>query len=412
MRLFALIFFGIVLTCCHASDVSAVSADKLKIAINSAIGYIHRNCDVNGQFTYMQYLDSRKVPYKYNLLRHSGTVYALKMAYDRGYGVEKSGEVISKANEFLSRFIMPLGLRPEASAVWTIPEKLNARAAKGAAISAKLGGAGLGVMALRAEFDLRQRSFSEKERVEFLKKVRALGAFILFMQQPDGSFHSKYIPQIGYDPRFVSLYYPGEAILALVNIFEITGDEKYLKAADHALSFLCKSRAKSGKYPADHWVLIATEAFWRNYPQLSASRTSLDLLVLHSTTIIELMLSQQILHTESPDYGSFRLGGQTCPTAIRVEGMLAAMKFLADNNVLTDDLEHKILQSTGLAVSFLVKSQVKEGELEGGIPRSIRKLPLVMPEAKSNNRRSGEVRIDYVQHALSAFVLYEQLCSP
>ena len=61
-------------------------------------------------------------------------------------------------------------------------------------------------------------------------------------------------------------------------------------------------------------------------------------------------------------------------------------------------------------IAFLVRAQVRSGELEGAIPRAVgsnqpagsRRLPFLDP-------RASEVRIDYVQHALSAMIRYLEI---
>ena len=60
-------------------------------------------------------------------------------------------------------------------------------------------------------------------------------------------------------------------------------------------------------------------------------------------------------------------------------------------------------------MQFLLRSQIQIGEHAGGIPRAIHTLPEDHPQfKKSFNRRATEVRIDYVQHALSAMLQYER----
>ena len=59
---------------------------------------------------------------------------------------------------------------------------------------------------------------------------------------------------------------------------------------------------------------------------------------------------------------------------------------------------------------FLLRSQITSGEYAGAIPRAIQPLPESHPRFnKAFNRRATEVRIDYVQHALSAMLQYQHL---
>ena len=55
-----------------------------------------------------------------------------------------------------------------------------------------------------------------------------------------------------------------------------------------------------------------------------------------------------------------------------------------------------------------MRAQLTEGENKGAIPRAIAFLANT-EKNRAFNRAATEVRIDYVQHALSAFLGYRQL---
>ena len=67
-------------------------------------------------------------------------------------------------------------------AVWSRPDVIHSNAA----MQAKLGGTGLGLVALLS---------ADKMGVETapLETLQALGNFLVYMQNPDGSFVSKYV---------------------------------------------------------------------------------------------------------------------------------------------------------------------------------------------------------------------------
>ena len=63
-----------------------------------------------------------------------------------------------------------------------------------------------------------ERTMPGTTPVEFLRR---LGNFLLFMQNKDGGFYSKFIPEKGgRDDSWTSLYYPGEAALGLIMLSE------------------------------------------------------------------------------------------------------------------------------------------------------------------------------------------------
>ena len=54
-----------------------------------------------------------------------------------------------------------------------------------------------------------------------ISQLQALGRFIIFLQKADGSFYSKYGANGKPVEDWQSLYYPGEAALGLIALYEI-----------------------------------------------------------------------------------------------------------------------------------------------------------------------------------------------
>jgi hypothetical protein len=280
-------------------------------------------------------------------------------------------------------------------AVWSEPEVNRS----GEPLRAKLGGTGLGLVALLS---------IEKLHPGFtpLSDLQALGRFIVFMQKGDGSFYSKYIPSLGgrWD-EWQSLYYPGEAALGLLMLYEKDPSDVWIESAADALAYLARSRKNSTDIPADHWALLATEKMLslENTDELSVSR---ELLINHAIQISDAMLQHQIEDPERPEYaGGFSEDGRTVPTATHLEGLQAAL------NVLPLDHENRKHINTAVArgLSFLLRAQISEGEFIGGFPRAAGKIDRGIADTDESNRRASEVRIDYVQHALSAMIQYVNL---
>ena len=83
-----------------------------------------------------------------------------------------------------------------------------------------------------------------------------------------------------------------------------------------------------------------------------------------------------------------------------MEGLLAALTFLPDEQ---GELRREIRRAADRAMRFLLSVQVREGTLAGAIPRA------ASLNGQAPNSRTRSVRIDYVQHALSAMMQYQAL---
>ncbi|GHV18434.1 hypothetical protein AGMMS49959_00170 [Planctomycetales bacterium] len=389
-----------------ANATADAPSPALTAAIADAVDYLTRNQLPNGEFIYRRHLDARQYPYKNNLLRHSGTVYALGMARDfyarRGEvaAAQKIAAAIRHANGYLRKFIAPVAGEKEILAVWTPRELLDELAPRGSPVVAQLGGSALGILALLAETGASDAA--PDTAPENLATAQSLGRYLLSQQRADGSFIAKITAGSHREDSFVSLYYPGQALLALVELYRRDGDRRWLNAAIRGGKYLSLSRELSGDYPPDHWLLIAGERLLPVLPPV-ALWTRAEFF-RQTRKICEVILRAQLVdYALAGEYGAMRIGGQTAPTATMAEGLLAAINYLPPADAA---LRARLQLAAARAVRFLLRAQIKTGAERGGVPHS---STADLLRAAPERRRAGEIRIDYVQHALSAFVRFAEM---
>jgi hypothetical protein len=103
--------------------------------------------------------------------------------------------------------------------------------------------------------------------------------------------------------------------------------------------------------------------------------------------------------------GSLAQNGAVTPTATRLEGLQAALTFLPADHPIVPHIRAAIARG----VDYLLRAQLKAGPYVGGFPGVITAVPETgAPAVHALNIEATEVRIDYVQHALSALVQYLQ----
>ncbi len=383
----------------HADRLNAgsfVDAAQLNQAIHASAGYLINQCGRDGQFVYRINLNPAYQPKKkYNFLRHAGTVYALA-SYDRTYPHHLNRDAVRRATDYLKKFaIAPLPDNGRVLAVWSDPTITRSRKP----MQAKLGGTGLGLVALLSVENIMPGTTS----IDYLRK---LAEFIIFMQKTDGSFFSKYIPKTGgRDDSWTSLYYPGEAALGLLMLYEKDPSIVWLQAAADGIAHLARKRKGLEVVEADHWALLATAKLLPLYDrcrQPVPREAILDHAVQICDSIVYRIPDKSASGIKNQGYVE---DGRTTPTATRLEGMLAILEFLpADER----DLRKRMVDTIHGGVRFLLRSQIRSGNYAGAMPRAIHPLPRMHPlYSKAFNRRATEVRIDYVQHALSAMLQYE-----
>lgn len=381
----------------HKSLAVKPTTAHVNEAIQRAATYLMKQVEANGQFEYRINLDSSiELEPKYNILRHAGSLFAMSTYYER-QPTDEMKLAIKLGSDYLRNDSIASVLdNKNMLAVWSRPEV----AQNSAPVQAKLGGTGLGLVALLSADKIGVKNTP-------LKDLQALGEFLVYMQNPDGSFVSKYIPsQGGKQLDWHSLYYPGEAALGLVMLYQKDGDEKWLMSAVKTLQFLANKRKNAKEVEADHWALLATEQLLAT-DAFDTTGVSRELLIQHGVQVADTILKSQITSPVKNTilYGGFTSDGRVTPSATRLEGLLAAYNFIPK----THDVSQRLAKAIPLGILFLVRAQVVEGDFSGAFPRAVTKLYGSSEDVRNFNRRATEVRIDYVQHALSALMQYRQL---
>src|SRR5699024_1236113 len=93
---------------------------------------------------------------------------------------------------------------------------------------------------------------------------------------------------------FTSHYYPGEAILALVRLYQIDKKEVWLDVAEKAANFLINIRDKNDTIDTiahDHWLLYGLNDLYRERNK--------DMYLDHSFFIAEAIMKTQITETNA-----------------------------------------------------------------------------------------------------------------
>ncbi|MBN1606121.1 MAG: hypothetical protein JW940_05785 [Polyangiaceae bacterium] len=232
-------------------------ARELKSALVQAGRYMARMVQSDGTYCYEYSPTTDECLPGYNLLRHAGTTYSLYQVA-RATGESQLFESAERATRWLRRQVRQVDGDPS-------------RAFLLEGDKAKLGAAGLALIAL-AE---REKALSDGRDRNLMKR---LVQFIISQQRPDGSFDSYF----GWNPKVdvptrISIYYPGEAILALVRHHGLERDPRALGSARRGADYLVNRRWRWAGVelyvPPDAWLAqalseldaIAPEDWLRDY---------------------------------------------------------------------------------------------------------------------------------------------------
>ena len=351
--------------------------------IGLSMHYIYRNILENGRFQYRNHVNP-KIKYEnttYNALRHAGVLYSLYM-YEK-YGLEKKyHEVRVKASKyFIDRYIKKL--KDDKYVVASIPEE------EGIKINiAKSGAAGVALSALCNLY---------QEDVISLEVLQGLGEYLLFMQNDEGNIYAYYdLDNNAVNTVAEAIFYPAEAAVGLLYLYEIDPQEKWLNAAKKALNYIVKTRKKLDlEIPFDHWSVLAIEKLFKDK---LATPEEFNTYRAYAEQMAIPMLSQQITNPNNSYYGAFKDNVRPCSLGTIMEGM-ASIYFCTDS----EDLKKILFKSMSIGNLFLSKVQVKTGVQAGGLPNSAN---WVRPEVTPN---ASIIRIDNVQHVVTGWLKFQNI---
>ncbi len=343
--------------------------------------YLIRVTNKDGSFNYRYYPDEDRVSGSYNLLRHAGTCYSM---YEL-YRVTWNRELLRAANNamsYLPQFIKPYG-KSNSTILCLVDDNGEV----------KLGLAGLAVIAWVEQM----KAAGNKKQ---LPMAQALARYIRASQLSSGKFISKRTYSTGKASDFESRYYPGEAILALVRLYSFDRDPAWLDVAEKAAKYLI-TRSETTENTAelihDHWLLYGLNELYRHRPD--------SMYLKRAFRTAQSMHARQVRQSEYSDHlGGFPNPPRITSTATRSEGLVATWH-LAKDFGFHKEAEH-ILDTLVKATAYQLRGQY------GPESAMYFKRPDKVLGGFRNSMTGYDIRIDYVQHNLSAMLGLHRILTP
>ncbi len=367
--------------------VSAVVVYRRLVAESPALGaaraggdYLLRHLDARGQFDYLYNPLTDKVAAVYNILRHAGTTYSLLELYE-ATGKKKYLAGGERALQYLVGYIKPCGVARQALCVVDEDDDV------------KLGGNGLAILALAKYNEVTGSDIYNDE-------AKKLADWILSVQTASGEFAVHKMSAAGIPaPGFVSGYYPGEAVFGLTRLYEATGEDKYLAAARQGARWLIEVRDRGlaeSELAHDHWLLYGLNELYDYDPN--------PLYVAHTEKIVNSI--ERLQHQNLTGERWFWNGGyynppRSTPTATRSEGLAAAYR-LFQKSGRTDRLTDTY-DALERGIAFELSTQITKNKVR------ILDLPARAQGGFGESLTELSVRIDYVQHNISALLAFERI---
>ena len=355
-----------------------VTRQNIEQAIVDAADWVVRAERDDGRFHYMYTpLNDEFLDPSYSLGRHAGTTLFLLQTYDYT-GEPNYLDTAERALQYLWDLTLQSCGQNDVACVATETE-------------ARLGHSAIAVAA-----------FVEHHLVtgqpESLERARALGRFLVMMQKPDGDFYHRYHLTDGINREAQSFYYTGEAVFALARLATVDPDESaWRDSVRQTLDFWIGdywSHFSGGFYfVEEHWTCLAIEAAHDLFLDDRYDQFCFDIAHFYARLIHDENSSPFLDFPGGIGFGVF-FPPHTTPTAARTEAIVAAYRI----SVARGEPDLELAAAIRSTYGFMLAAQYGESHnplfpnpdrANGGF----RESPLV-----------PLVRIDYNQHAGSAFI--------
>lgn len=223
--------------------------------------------------------------------------------------------------------------------------------------------------------------------------MRALARFILAQQYGDGHFRANSdLPDdaSGKKRKREPIYYQGEAALGLVRLYAVDTQPSYLDAAEKAADYVVQVRDADLSLDSqehDHWISYAFNDLYR--------LTKNEAYVEHAYKIARaIMAKQHAAGPTSPDWAGTFYEGQTTPGSTRLEAYAADIAL----SRFAGRPDAWLLAPASQVAASMLGQQFRPDD-DYWLPD-----PAKAAGGVRESLYVQDVRVDYVQHAMSAWL--------
>lgn len=357
-----------------------VTPEALLRDVHAGADYLARMTHPDGQFEYKYDPVTDTGAKGYSMLRHAGTIYAMMCAYDEEHDPSWL-DAAKRAIGYMKAHSVAVG---DTTYITDGTEEEQQ----------KVGGAGLALVAFA------QYATSTGDKSD-LEAMRAMARFILKQQYADGHFRAnedvtREAPK-GPKLKKETWYYPGEAMLGLMRLYAIDPDPNWLAAAQHAADFLINvrdvKRTIKDQIP-DHWLSYALHDLY----VVTKNRAYAE----HANKIAEEIMGANRRFELLPMddlHGAFVEEGESTLSATRLEALTSTIQL---TRYMGGD--PKKLLATALRVAVFSTSQQLDADGD-----YFAKVPAKAIGGVRESLVNDDIRIDYVQHAMCAWLRLARL---
>jgi len=214
-----------------------LNPDTTRTVIDSASSYLASQVRDSGQFVYGHFpVFGQEIP-TYNTLRHASSVYAMLEAWELSKDPQLMEAILRAIDYLLKECIRSYELPGVGTLAFNVETGAN---------EIKLGASAVAILAL-----VKYEQLTGDQQYRHLLEQLALGIGAMQNQQTGQFVHVLHANDLTLKEAFRIVYYDGEAAFALMRLYGLTQDPRWLFLVKKAFDYFIE--AKHWKHH-DHWL--------------------------------------------------------------------------------------------------------------------------------------------------------------
>ncbi|WP_118907516.1 poly(glycerol-phosphate) alpha-glucosyltransferase [Paenilisteria weihenstephanensis] len=224
--------------------LDSMDTPEVERVIHQSGSYLANQVATSGEFVYGYFACFDKKIKHYNSLRHASSTYSMVEAFE----VSRDATIITAAKRALQFLAVDL-IRETEDRAYVVERDSN---------EIKLGANAAAILAFT-------KYMKVTETNDYTALCTKLARTICDLQQENGQFvHVLSYPSLEVKDPFRIIYYDGEAVFALLRLYEIDANQDWLDAAVQAFDhFIAKKYWKNH----DHWLSYCTNEITKYLPE-------------------------------------------------------------------------------------------------------------------------------------------------
>jgi hypothetical protein len=299
--------------------IKTIDESLLLEIIDRSSGFLANQVDSSGKFRYGYFPCFNKEIPTYNILRHASTTYSMIEAFEVTSD-KKLAQAIRAALDYLATEGIELLTDQNGITRAFVVERVRDN-------EIKLGANAAAILA----FAKYTTVFNDQKYVPLMTELAE--GISYFQNEQDGSFvHVLNFPDLSVKDEFRTIYYNGEAAFALMRLYAIDKNERWINMVETAFNYFIKHKFWRQK---DHWLSYCSNELIKHKPE----RKYIEFNLKNASGILDFCLTRE---TTYPTLLELLMATYSMIVKMKKDNYALDLLESFDQKKLMDAIEHRV----------------------------------------------------------------------